>query len=242
MYSMTRRRDLGVSLVWVLVAAVAFLLVILLLAAGRGYLGASLAGPDVAREFRPLVRHQISQQHAYDDGTQFSEKQGFSKEFTLAYLFHRKNKMLKTRPLYSCVDLKQGLFFASTEVRECRTLGLRRTYLLGYLAGVRDFEAPAAIYRCVNVDSGDALLTDDAGECALLGGYSEAELLGYAASAGHLPQRRLNELCDVVSTVCPGAPEVTALPLVTGLPTVTALPEVPKVVCDAQASLCHGLR
>lgn len=228
--------------VWVLVALVALLLVVLLLAAGRGYLGASLAGPDVARDYKPLVRHQISQQHAYDDGTQFSERQGFSKEFTLAYLFTRKDKKLGTIALYSCADLKRGMFFASTSVKECRDLGLRRTYLVGYLANNDNIEAPASIWRCVNADSGDALLTDDARECELLGGYSQPELLGFAASAGHLPQRRLNELCDAVASVCGGpVPQVTGGPQPSVLPAVTVPPNVLlQPVCSARESLCRG--
>lgn len=210
---------------WGIIGVAVILILMALWAVGGEYLGASLLGPDVTQRYRPLVRHQISQQHAYDDGSLFSENQGFSKEFTLGYAFHKKVKAVESLPLYSCADLRTLRFSVTTNPQECKAQGFRRVYPLGWIATTNSIEAPATLYRCLNASSGDVLLTDDGDECALVAGYGEPEILGYIASAGHLPQRRLNDLCDVVATQCRQS--------ATG---------VIKPICDVQAGLCKGPR
>lgn len=171
------------------------------------YLGASLFGKDVARSYTPLVRHQISQQHCYDDGSQLCEKavgkQGsFAKEFTIAYLFRQKPyDGLATDTLYVCGPTSRRASAATLDPATCKSAG-QRAYRLGFIAKTADFEAPVALFACQLAAAEDVLITDDENECTLAG-YGTATKLGYAASAGYLSRRRLEGLCAVIAPQCP---------------------------------------
>lgn len=167
-------------------------------------------GPTM--DYAPLVRHQISQRHCYDNGSFLCEetasfKPAFDKEFTLGYLFQdSRQPALGLAPLYHCVDKRRGgtgfNFVLADTVdgdarRLCRDLGFR-PFLLGHIARTPAFEAPQALYRCWGF-SFDSLLTDDPNECGL-SGYFFTERLGYLAAGGTLPLRRLSELCAAIDS------------------------------------------
>src|SRR3989344_7541498 len=211
---------------WALLGVVVVLFVAVLYLVGGDYLTASLTGPDVVSNYNPLVRHQESQNECVDDGSQFCEESGFTKEFTLGYIFGRKRtgKGLDSVPLYSCANRRGRTFLVTKDLSECKdTRAAKMTrYQLGFIATTNTFEAPTALYRCFNKSSKSMILTDDPDECALAE-YGEAEQLGYVASAGHLPQRRLNEFCGTVQTECSKTPN-----------------RVPATVCAARESFCKG--
>ncbi len=192
---------------WIAVTvAVVIVLVLLNLSTISAYLGASLLGPDVATKYSPLVRHQISQRHCYDNGSQFCEQNfgggfQFDKEFTVAYLFASRPSIAST-PLYSCTNTKVPgeTYRITTKRAECNRAKLS-SFVLGHVATAQDFEAPVALWRCLKNDTSDPLVTDDPNECAL-SEYAKPTLLGYAATAGYLPSRRLGELCTVAQRQC----------------------------------------
>ncbi|MBI4022374.1 MAG: hypothetical protein HY372_03365 [Candidatus Andersenbacteria bacterium] len=167
-------------------------------------------GPGMS--YTPLVRHQISQRHCYDDGSFFceearGEKPAFSKEFTLGYLFEKSRQLgLGLAPLYACQDTgRRGLgrqFILADTVdgdarRVCRSFQMH-PQRLGYVAREPLFEAAQALYRCWGGEF-DTLLTDDPNECTL-SGYLFTERLGYIVAGGTLPLRRLAELCETSSS------------------------------------------
>lgn len=200
-------RNISHTKAWGAVIVVILIAVVAVITQFGDLVGARLDAPDVGQEFRPLVRHQISQKHCYDDGSDFCESKGgdFAKEYTLGYLL-KKDKTsqgTKGKPLYSCAGTKNANYTATLNQKEnCKgSQGYNKRYTLGYLLETPDVEASTAIYQCFGQGGGDTLLTDDPNECALVG-YGEASLLGYAASAGNLPTRRLTELCALSQTAC----------------------------------------
>lgn len=214
-----KRMSRSTFVAWGIVGA-GSLLVLILLAMNGQQLSASLLAPDISQDFRPLVRHQISQKHAYDDGSTFSENRGFTKEFTLGYLLsNRRTRQIRTMPLYSCANRREDRYVATTDRRDCRRM--QSTYQLGHLVVEPAIEAATPLYRCIDTTSGDHLLTDDTTECTALASYNEPELLGYMAGAGHLPQRRLNEFCNTVAAEC-------------------AAGRASAATCTAQTSFCKG--
>lgn len=194
---------------YVIVGTAVFVVVAVIILAGvfSSYLGARLSGPDVARLFRPLVRHQISQVHCYDDGSLFCEsrKDEYKKEFTIGYIpqsIPRKNEVA-TETLYSCASPRDNKFFVARGQQEykqtCRK-NYNQTYRLGYIFQQPVIEASTPLYRCTS--DTDTLLSDSKVECDAQEGYTKPVLLGYVAGAGYLPQRSLGQLCSLASTYC----------------------------------------
>lgn len=165
------------------------------------FLGATVVGKDVSTTYTPLVRAQTSQDHRYDRGSNACERNpALTKEFTVAYLFKSMPRGLTAAPVFGCH--LAGKPECSKQVtlipQDCTSVGLR-SFPLGYIATTNDFEAPVPLYRCLNTSANDTLLTDDADECTQAG-YLNTEQLGFAATAGHLPTRRLGSLCEVVNS------------------------------------------
>lgn len=162
------------------------------------YLKAQLTGPDVATYYAPLVRH-IAQdgQHCYDVGTDSCEKYAHAnKEFTVGYIFRQKPHGLTSTILYGCFNRRNNSSvsdFVTTDPQECAKRDLTPNYF-GYLSQEPEFEASVKLLRCANSNQTSFLVTDNMQECENAQ-YNEVTTLGYAATAGFLPQHRLNELC-----------------------------------------------
>lgn len=186
------------------------------------FASASLLGPDRTNKLHPLVRHNTSQVHCYDSGTDQCEVAGFQKEFTLGYLAMQKKA--NTTELYKCVRPDANLHFVTTNRKECRQSPWFSTSItnLGFIFKDSNLEASMPLYRCLNSDKTDTLLTDDPAECSILS-YDPPTPLGYVIEGAGLPQRRLNNLCQELDSRCASSP--------TG-----ALGEI----CDLRAGLCKG--
>lgn len=206
------------SKVQVALVAVAVVASVLLL--GQ-IVSASLAGPDRTSDFKPLVRHSISQAHCYDNGTDMCENAGYSKEFTIGYLATSAVGS-STVPLYGCHNRAGNLFFAATSPKECKNVGATKAFVLGHLFTDNNLETPFSLYRCLNSEGKDALLTDDPSECSLVN-YNNVQLLGYLPAGGTIPQQRLNDMCATVDKYCTGS-ETGAL----------------KDICEVHTGLCKG--
>lgn len=217
MKAKTTQRSLLIGIV-----TVAVVLVLALLVPLSRYARVALLAPDAGRIFRPIVRHQISQRHCYDDGSRVCERQSpqrYKKEFTVGFVAAAERP--SSRALYSCFDALNQRFTVTLDKAECVALQFPGIRLLGYVFTTSGVEAPTPLYRCINAESQDTLLTDGPRECTLLGGYGTPELLGYLFGAGHLPQRRLNELCAALESAC-------------------ALGQGTPTTCTAKESFCRG--
>lgn len=166
----------------------------LLLTAGLALGHAPIFGQDVAELYKPLVRHQKSQNHCYDTGSQDCERKTYVKEFTLGYLLYASNSTVPTKTLYACTDSSGLRHYVALTTAECKDKGTPFAKRLGYLAQTDELEASVPLVRCYDNDSGDTLLTDDANECTLAGYFDTFDQLGYVPAGGYLPLRRLNDL------------------------------------------------
>lgn len=212
---------------WGVLAVAVVLLALIVGPQLSAFMGASLLGPDRGSTYSPLVRHEISQSHCYDNGSQLCENStvgAFSKEFTLGYLFSSPttNAATAMKSLYGCMNSSKR-FSVGTTTSDCQARGFTKTYLIGYMFQTPAVEASFPIYRCFGSSNGDTLVTDDTSECSSLG-YSSAELLGYAGGSAYLPQQRLNDICTHVSKVCDAYSHTGAV----------------KNMCEAQLKLCVG--
>lgn len=155
-------------------------------------------------DYRPLVRHQISQRHCYDSGSYYCEtpsrsKPAFMKEFTMGFLFDGigPRRDYNFNAIYACEEkgrVDKGKYDVLVDnvdgnaKRGCHNQGLRTTQL-GYVAFIPDIEAPVALYRCRSLDGSDVLLTNDTNECLTVG-YGSGKLLGFIMAGGELAQKR----------------------------------------------------
>lgn len=161
-----------------------------------GHLGADF-GKSI--EFKPLVRHMMSQVHCYDEGTDDCETTdhmgtSFTKENTLGFLLdgsRSKVSRLGLEPLYICEARDDsGVMMVTAGTTEddpkdaCRDADFRPNHV-GYISPTDQIEAPSALYRCVHPETHDTLLTHDAGECTAAA-YGSAEMLGYLYAGGPL--------------------------------------------------------
>lgn len=161
-----------------------------------GHLGADF-GKSI--EFKPLVRHMMSQVHCYDEGTDDCETTdhmgtSFTKEHTLGFLLdgsRSKVSRLGLEPLYICEARDDsGVMMVTAGTTEddpkdaCRDADFRPNHV-GYISPTDQIEAPSAIYRCVHPETHDTLLTHDADECTAAA-YESAEMLGYLYAGGPL--------------------------------------------------------
>lgn len=183
----------------IIAAAAVVLLAAIYFGFVRSYLGARLSGPDVSTHFTPLVRHLLaSQNHCYDNGSQYCERfigSGGGKEFTVAYLFGgRYNHLGSTNPVYGCFNSRSFDYHLTLDSGDCRSRRLK-PYVLGYTSKTDNFESSTELFRCFNDSANNYLVTDDKRECELAGHTDGIISLGWAAAAGHLPQRRLEGLC-----------------------------------------------
>jgi hypothetical protein len=173
----------------------------LLLFSGLPIWAASDSSSDFGKfiEFKPLVRHMISQVHCYDTGSDDCETDAhlgasFTKEHTMGFLLDGSSRKMQDRgfePLYFCEardDSGVMMVTAGTvesDPREvCRDAGFRPRRA-GYISATDQLEAPWPLYRCVHPTTHDTLLTDDAAECTAAT-YGSAELLGYLYAGGPL--------------------------------------------------------
>jgi len=165
------------------------------------YLGGRLTGESVSRLYTPLVRNVLaSQTHCYDNGDSWCERflqTGGEKEFTLAYLFREAPKGLKRNTIYGCFNPRSLDYYVTVNNRECRQRGMR-PHWLGWTALSDEFETSIELFRCYSEDANNYLVTEDRNECELAQHTDEIVSLGYAAAAGHLPERRLQGLCLAV--------------------------------------------
>lgn len=204
------------QVIWGIVGIVIVVIAIMFAFPLSSYLKSAILNPDINRPFVPLVRHQKSQVHCYDNGTNVCEtkKQPFEKEFTIGYLLTQSSSAIAGNPmasLYSCANGQTGKYYVTLNAAECGTAnGYNNTSPLGKILTTPSIEAPATLYRCMNTDKTDTLLTDDPRECSLVN-YDAPETLGYVASAGYLSQRRLEDLCTSVGTACSQGLASTAL-------------------------------
>lgn len=177
------------------------LLILLTLAVAIPLYAAGTLSADFGKfiEFKPLVRHMISQVHCYDVGTNDCETtshfgSNFTKEHTLGFLLdgsrHRMNA-LNFKPLYLCeardgsgVMMVTGGLLENDPRGACRAAGFRYKQA-GYISSTNQIEAPFPLYRCVQPTTHDTLLTHDASECTTAL-YGSAELLGYLYAGGPL--------------------------------------------------------
>lgn len=184
---------------WIIGAIVAAAVVAVYFGWASSYLGARLAGPDAATLFTPFVRHLLkSQNHCYDNGSDFCEKYvdiGGQKEFTVAYLFREKPRSLEAIGIYGCFDTKnQSYLITFGSARDCQNRKLPYLFF-GYTAKTDNFENAIELFRCYSRSANNVVVTDDRRECELTGHTDSIQSLGWAAAAGHLPQRRLEGMC-----------------------------------------------
>lgn len=150
-------------------------------------------------EFKPLVRHMISQVHCYDEGTDDCETTdhlgaSFTKEHTLGFLVDgstSKMRRLGLEPVYVCEDRDDsGVMMVTAGTLEedpkdaCRDADFRPDHV-GYISPTDEIEAPFELYRCVHPTTNDTLLTHDPNECSAAT-YGPAELMGYLYAGGPL--------------------------------------------------------
>lgn len=204
---MSKQANVSKRTLWGVIGSGVIIVGLALVSPLGAYLRSAIVGPDINAAYRPLVRHQKSQVHCYDNGSQFCESrtQPFTKEFTIGYLAAPGAKPVSsigTAMLYSCANQAKGKFYLTLNKAECgKGSGHASTIALGHVFSQPGVEAPVALYRCLNDDRTDALATDDPNECALVG-YHQPEMLGYVAGAGYLAQRRLEDLCTSINTAC----------------------------------------
>lgn len=164
-----------------------------------GPLSAATATEDYGTfvEFKPLVRHMISQLHCYDVGTDDCEDTShlgtnFTKEHTLGFLLYgssRRMSSLGYKPLYLCearnnshLMMVTGGLLENDPVDACRDANFRHDRA-GYISATANIEAPSPLYRCLHATTHDTLLTKNPAECTSAT-YGAAQLLGYLYAGG----------------------------------------------------------
>lgn len=194
-------------MLWGAVGGFVVVLALILMSPLGSFLRTAIVKPDINRNYRPLVRHQQSQVHCYDNGSLFCEnrKPPFTKEFTIGYLMANASipvTGIERAMLYSCANYSTGHYIVTLIQAQC---GIGTAYptklALGYVFSEPSIETPVMLFRCLDTAGTDMLVTDDPQECDLVG-YQERQFLGYVGSAGYLWQRRLEDFCTTVSNAC----------------------------------------